>query len=168
MWQVEHPSLADPVPPPPACAAASGAIHSSAESATAPPLTNTLEHGFGHLHHQSTAKTPIGHSCPFNTSHGPSHHAIVVCVKHESAPADLVASAPRISSFIDSMQSPLLVESFRPAYSGMLFAVTKVPFPVDLSRIETFIRTLVPAGSTVQCEVPSSHSFCKLVQVLFL
>ena len=61
-----------------------------------------------------------------------------------------------------------MVESFRLSYGGLCLSTTSVPPPSDLSRMETFVCTLIPKGSSVRCKVPSLRSFCKLIGVPFL
>jgi len=104
---------------------------------------------------------PGNHRCPFNISNSPSCRSIVVVVKLKAA---LVA----LLSFIDSLPSSIIVESFCLSYRGLCLSTASIPTPSDLSRVETFMCTLVPEGSSVQCEVLSSCSFCKLIGVPFL
>ena len=85
---------------------------------------------------------------PYNTSNGPSRRSVVVTVE-ASTLVDLLPLGPQLSWFIDNFQSSLLVESFRLAYGGLCLTTTSVPSPSDLSRLETFTRTLVPEGSSV-------------------
>ena len=123
---------------------------------------------------------PVGFACgpivqrhdncrhPFNTSNGPSHQSIVIVVESKAASVALLPLAPQISRLIDSLSSSIMVESFHLLYGGLCLTTTSIPTPSDLSRVETFMCTLIPEGSSVQYEVPSSHSFCKLIGVLFL
>ena len=84
------------------------------------------------------------------------------------ASVELLPLGPQISAFVDASQSALLVKSFHLAYGGLCFTTTSVPSSSDLSRLETFISSIVPEGFMVRCEIPSSHSFCKLMDVPFL
>ena len=81
---------------------------------------------------------------------------------------ELLPLGPQISAFVNAAQSALLVESFHLAYGGLCLTTTNVSSPSDLFRLETFIHSIVPEGSTVRCEIPLSRSFCKLMDVPFL
>ena len=85
-----------------------------------------------------------------------------------STSVELLPLGSQISTFVDVSQSALLIESFHLVYGGLCLTMTSVPSPSDLSRLETFIRSIVPEGFTVRCEIPSSCLFCKLMDVLFL
>ena len=106
------------------------------------------------------------HTRPYNTSNSPSRRSIVVIVE-ASTSVDLLPLEPQLSGFINNSQSSLLVESFHLAYRGLCLTTTSIPSPSNLSRLETFPCTIIPEGSTVHCEIPSSHSFCKLVGIPF-
>ena len=105
---------------------------------------------------------------PFNTSNSLSCQSIVVIVESKAAAVALLPLALQISHFINSLSSLIMVKSFHLSYGGLYLTTTSVPTPSDLARVETFMHTLVPEGSSVQCEVLSLHSFCKLIGVLFL
>ena len=85
-----------------------------------------------------------------------------------STSVELLPLEPQISTFVDTFQSALLIKPFCLAYGGLCLTTTSVSSPSDLSRLETFICSIVPEGSTVHCEIPSSRSFCKLMDVSFL
>jgi len=83
----------------------------------------------------------------FNMSNGPSCRSIVVVVESKAASVALLPLAPQISHLIDFLPSSIMVESFHLSYGGLCLSTTSVPTPSDLSRVETFIRTLVSEGS---------------------
>ena len=86
-----------------------------------------------------------GNCCrPFNTSNGPSCWSIVVVVESKAALVALLPLALQISHLIDSLPSSIMVESFCLLYGGLCLSTTNVPTPSDLSRVETFMCTLVP------------------------
>ena len=89
-------------------------------------------------------------------------------VKLKAALLALLPLTSQISHLIDSLPSSIMVKSFCLLYRGLCLSTTSVSTPSDLSRVETFVCTLVPEGSSVRCKVPSSCSFCKLIGVLFL
>jgi len=92
----------------------------------------------------------------------------VVVVELKAALVALFPLAPQISCLVDSLPSSIMVESFHLLYGGLCLSTTSIPTPSDLSRVKTFMCTLVPKGFSVRCKVPSSWSFCKLIGVLFL
>ena len=121
----------------------------------------------------SSARGPViqrpgNYRRPFNTSNGPSHWSIVVVVESTAAPVALLPLAPQISHLIDSLSSSIMVKSFHLLYGGPCLSTTSISTPSDLFRVENFVCTLVPEGSSVWCEVSSSCLFCKLIGVLFL
>jgi len=118
--------------------------------------------------HGPVVQKPGNHCCPFNTSNGLSCWSIVVMVESKAAPVALLPLAPQISRLINHLPSSIIVESFRLSYRGLCLSTTSVSTPSDLSRVETFMCTLLSERSSVQCKVPSSHSFCKLIGVPFL
>ena len=131
--------------------------------------------GKNHMHYMPAGSAygpviqrPGKRRCSFNTSNGPSHEFIVVVVESKIAPVAFLLFTPQVFCLIDSFSSLIMVESFHLSYGGLCLTTTSVPTPSDLSRVETFVCTLVSEGSTVRCEVPSSHSFCKLIGVPFL
>ena len=146
---------ADPPSPPPLV------LHDTRPSGV--PIPN-----LSHVTHGPIVQKPGNRCRPFNTSNGPFRQSIVVIVKSKAAPVALLPLAPQISCLIDSFLSSIMVESFCLSYGGLCLSTTSVPTPSDLSRVEIFVHTFVPEGSSVQCEVPSSHSFCKLIGMLFL
>ena len=73
-----------------------------------------------------------------------------------------------LSCHLVSIKSRIRVESFRPAYGGLLITTTFVPSPSDIQVVEDFVRTQVPKGSVVECEVSSSRSFLRIVGAPFL
>jgi len=111
---------------------------------------------------------PGKHCCPFNTSNGPFHRSIVIVVELKAASVALLPLTPQISCLINSISSLIMVESFCLSYRGLCLTTTSVPTPSDLSRVETFMCTLVPEDSSVRCEVPSLCLFCKLIGMPFL
>ena len=102
---------------------------------------------------------------PYNTSNGPSQWSLVIMVD-ASTSVELLPLGPQISAFVDASQSTLLVESFRLAYGGLCLTTTSVPSLSDSpgwrpSYVLSFL-------TTVFCEILSSRSFCKLMDVPFL
>ena len=105
---------------------------------------------------------------PFNTSNSSSCQPIVVMIESKAALVALLPLAPQISHLVDSLSSSIIVKLFRLLYGGLCLSTTSIPTPSDLSRVKTFMHTLIPKGSSVRCEVPSLQSFCKLIGVPFL
>jgi len=146
-----------------------------------PPLPPSVPHNTypseskNHMHnlpvgfaYGPVVQRPGSHRCPFNMSNGPFHQSIVVVVEPKTAPVALLPLAPQISHLIDSLSSLIMVESFCLLYEDLCLSTTSVYTPSDLSRVETFVCILIPEGSSVQCEVPSLCSICKLIGVPFL
>ena len=89
-------------------------------------------------------------------------------VESKAALVALLPFTPQISHLINSLPSSIMVKSFHLSYRGLCLSTTSIPTFSDLSRVETFMHTLVPKGSSVRCEVPSLCSFCKPIDVLSL
>lgn len=107
------------------------------------------------------------HGYAYHGKKSRSMRSLVVIV-NASTLVELLLLRPQISSFINASQSALLVKSFHLAYGGLCFTTTSIPSSSDLSRLKTFIHSIAPEESTVCCKILSSHSFCKLMAILFL
>ena len=118
------------------------------------------------LHQRVLHPTP-GRRRPYNTSNGPSRCTIIASAEGLSSDA-LLALGPQISHFVDSLKCSLMIASFCLGYGGLALSTSRVPTSPELARVETFMRGIVPEGTAVDCEVPSSRSFCKLVGVPFI
>ena len=113
--------------------------------------------GKNHMHnspvsfaHGPVIQRPDSRRRPFNMSTGPSHWSIVVVVESKAALVALLPLTPQISCLIDSLPSSIIVESFCLSYGDLCLSITSVPNPSDLSRVETFVHTLVSEDS--QCD----------------
>ena len=118
------------------------------------------------IHERTLHPTPGCHR-PFNTSSRPSRCNVIVTADGVSLDS-LLELAPQISRFISGLNPSLIAKSSRLSYGGLTISTTQVITSPELSQVETFMRGIVPKGTTVKCEVPSSRSFCKLINVLFI
>ena len=117
--------------------------------------------------HERTLHPASGRHCPFNTSSGPSRCNVIVTADGVSSDS-LLALAPQISRFISGLNPSLIAKSSRLGYGGLTISTTQVTTSPELSQVETFMRGIVSEGTAVKCEVPSSHSVCKLINVPFI
>ena len=49
-----------------------------------------------------------------------------------------------------------------------MLSTSRVPTSPELAWVETFMCGTIPEGTMVDCKVPSSRSFCKLVSISFI
>jgi len=61
-----------------------------------------------------------------------------------------------------------MVESSCLSYGGFTVSTTRVSTSPELSQMETFVCSIVSKDTAVKYEVPSSHSFCKIINVPFI
>ena len=76
--------------------------------------------------------------------------------------------APVLSQHLSRQGARLCVESYRLAYGGLYVTTTAVSSSMDLQSFESLLRTWIPEGSQVECEIPSSHSFLHILAAPFL
>ena len=117
--------------------------------------------------YEHTLHPTPGHHCPFNTSSRPFRCNVIVTADGVSLDS-LLALALQISRFIFGLNPSLIAKSSHLGYGGLTVSTTQVPISPELSQVETFVRGIVPEGTAVKCKVPSSRSFCKLINVLFI
>jgi len=70
-------------------------------------------------------------------------------VELKAALVALLLLAPQVSCLINSLPSLIMVEFFCLSYGGLCLSTTSVSTLSDLSRVETFMHTLVPEGSSM-------------------
>ena len=119
-----------------------------------------------HIHERTLHSAPERRR-PFNTSSGPSHCNVIVTTDGVSLDS-LLELAPQISRFISGLNPSLIAKSPHLGYGGLTISTTQVITSPELSQVETFVRGIVPEGTAVKCEIPSSRSFCKLINILFI
>ena len=73
-----------------------------------------------------------------------------------------------LSQHLSRQGARLRVESYRLTYGGLHVTTTAVPSSMDLQSFEFLLRTQLPEGSQVECEVPSSRSFLHILAAPFL
>jgi len=118
------------------------------------------------LHWQATGSKPSPKRSK-NTTGGPSHRSFITRVTGAEG-FDLMSLGPVLSQHLSRQGARLCVESYRLAYGGLYFTTTAIPSSTDLQSFESLLHTRIPEGSQVECEVPSSRSFLRILAAPFL
>ena len=103
------------------------------------------------LHRQASGTAKKGPKGPGCTTGGPSRRSLILRFGDSNISFNVIAMA--LSRHLVSIKSRIRVESFRPAYGGLLITTTFFPFSSDIQVVEDFVCTQVLKGSVVECEV---------------
>ena len=106
------------------------------------------------IHKEVSGSPSKGKKCPYSTTTGPTHRSIILHVHNESV--SLLPLGMQLSCALAVAGHRIRIESHSLAYGSLWLTTTLVPSPTNIQAVESLAHTLVPKGTSLNCEVPSS------------